>query len=276
MEERPLRRYLPVSLALHVALLAWVSYSHLFEPSKSNRYDPDKVFKIVPVPKSALQKKIVKSDQGIETDVAEKDAYLGEKTRVVQKEMVGKTSEGNFDEPKPKSNPVPKTPKLNPFLSRLGVPLLKPVKPSEQLNQANWSKPSPIDRNPHQEYIKGLKQGEYTALNTKEYTYYSYFARIRRQLDQAWRPLLGKYLKAGYKRGRSIASKAEHVTQTLVTLSDQGEVTRVQVIEASGTRDLDNAAVDAFNEAGPFPNPPSGLVDQSGNIQVRWDFILRT
>ena len=36
------------------------------------------------------------------------------------------------------------------------------------------------------------------------------------------------------------------------------------------------AAVDAFNDAGPFPDPPAGLVDQNGQIQIPWDFILQS
>jgi protein TonB len=48
----------------------------------------------------------------------------------------------------------------------------------------------------------------------------------------------------------------------------------VQVVSDSGVRDLDQAAVEAFQEAAPFPNPPSGIVDSDGTIKIRWDFIL--
>jgi len=39
---------------------------------------------------------------------------------------------------------------------------------------------------------------------------------------------------------------------------------------------LADAAVKAFNQAGPFPNPPQGIIDSSGEIKVPWEFILRT
>jgi protein TonB len=62
----------------------------------------------------------------------------------------------------------------------------------------------------------------------------------------------------------------------LVALDKEGRITKVQIIGASGTRDLDEAATKAFNDAGPFPNPPSGLVDNGGQVLVRWDFVLKT
>ena len=48
----------------------------------------------------------------------------------------------------------------------------------------------------------------------------------------------------------------------------------VQVLNDSGIRDLDDAAVEAFKEAAPFPNPPEGIVESDGTIKIRWDFIL--
>jgi protein TonB len=68
----------------------------------------------------------------------------------------------------------------------------------------------------------------------------------------------------------------EHRTKVLVVLNPSGEITKVQVVSESGTQDLDDAAVSAFNEAGPFPNPPKGIVNTSGLIEIPWEFILRT
>jgi protein TonB len=38
--------------------------------------------------------------------------------------------------------------------------------------------------------------------------------------------------------------------------------------------DLDSAAVEAFRQAAPFPNPPKGMVEADGTIKIRWDFVL--
>ncbi len=79
-----------------------------------------------------------------------------------------------------------------------------------------------------------------------------------------------------YRRGRTPASDREHLTRTLVTLDQRGEIVRIQIIEESGSRDLDDAAIKAFNKAGPFPNPPSGLIEANGLVQIQWQFVLRT
>jgi TonB family protein len=126
------------------------------------------------------------------------------------------------------------------------------------------------------EYIKGLKEGEFSALNTREFVFYSYFQRIRERLDRAWVPILRAHLTKMYKSGRTLASDMDHHTKILVHLTTDGEITRVQVISESGTRDLDDAAVKAFNKAGPFPNPPKGLIGTAKEIKIPWEFILRT
>ena len=38
----------------------------------------------------------------------------------------------------------------------------------------------------------------------------------------------------------------------------------------------DQYSVDAFQKAGPFPNPPKGIVEDDGFVRIRWDFILKT
>lgn len=127
-----------------------------------------------------------------------------------------------------------------------------------------------------QEYVKGFKEGDSTLLNTKEFIFYGYFQRIRERLDYAWNNSLKEHLLKHYRAGRQLASEIDYTTRLLVMLNRVGEIVRVLVLEESGTRTLDDAAVKAFNQAGPFPNPPKGMVDQSGTITVRWDFILKT
>ena len=46
------------------------------------------------------------------------------------------------------------------------------------------------------------------------------------------------------------------------------------MVGQSGVTDLDEAAMEAFKQAAPFPNPPKGIVEKDGRIRIRWDFIL--
>jgi TonB family protein len=113
-------------------------------------------------------------------------------------------------------------------------------------------------------------------LNTREFVFYGYFQRIRERLDHAWEKSLRDHLQKYFYRGRQLASETDYMTQLLVSLDKDGRITKVQIIGNSGTTELDEAATKAFNDAGPFPNPPTGLVDNRGQVLVRWDFVLKT
>ena len=207
------------------------------------------------------EKQIVQSTAGEETEKAAPDAFLGEKNRSVEHESLAKKQ----------MNPL----KLPP-IAHLGVPLFEPKGMHIRKDPADWTRFGESFEQLSENYVKGVNEGEQTALNTKEFVFYGYFKRIRDRLDLAWYPLLRVHLYKLQQKGRFLASDMEHTTRTMVTLNLHGEVVRVRVIEESGLRDLDEAAVSAFNKAGPFPNPPSGLIDANGEIQIRWDFILRT
>lgn len=153
---------------------------------------------------------------------------------------------------------------------------MKKEAPKEYTDERRWANPQFGEALKGGQYIQGVREGEVTALNTKEFVFYSYFERVRKQLDQAWQPLVRQNIQKILKSGRKLASNADHVTRALVTLNQQGQILRIQVLEESGSQDLDQAAVDALNRAGPYPNPPRGLVDIKGEVQIRWDFILKT
>ncbi len=124
------------------------------------------------------------------------------------------------------------------------------------------------------DYIKDLDPGLETLLSTKEFVYYTYYARIRRQLNQHWGPKVKEKVAKLYQQGRTIASNEDKVTKLLITLDQGGKLVKAQIIGDSGVHDLDEAAVEAFRAAAPFPNPPQGIVDPDGKIKIRWDFIL--
>ena len=124
------------------------------------------------------------------------------------------------------------------------------------------------------DYLKDIDQGMQTLLSTREFVYYSFYARIRRQLNQHWTGKVRDKVSKIFKEGRSLASTEDKVTKLLITLNRRGQLVRVQVINDSGVRDLDDAAVESFKEAAPFPNPPQGIIDPDGTIKIRWDFIL--
>ncbi len=303
-----LRSSISLSVTVHVLLL--MAWAVLIGQQAAKTVPPKvtwiEVDPLSPEAKRRLQEKnknrIVESEQGKKTDEADPKAYLGKQTQSVDREMVnqhpsvqsglGKSHTQNRAEENSRSQAKEQSKKSDQKvaknarqarendLSKFGLPILpsltKPSEPKPQQNTGVYADNRVGDGAAPQDYIKGLKEGESTALNTKEYMFYGYFQRIRERLDQAWTGILREQLSKIFRSGRQLASDRDLTTKVLVTMNKGGEIVRVQVLEESGTMDLDDAAVRAFNKAGPFPNPPQGMMDQGGRVEIRWDFVLRT
>lgn len=124
------------------------------------------------------------------------------------------------------------------------------------------------------DHLTDVNKGLQTLLSTREFVYYSYYQRIREKIRQQWEPRIREKVKKVFSSGRTIASSRDRVTQVIIILDESGGLENVQVIGESGVSDLDEAAIDAFRAAEPFPNPPNGIVESDGKIRIRWDFIL--
>lgn len=206
------------------------------------------------------RQQIVRTARGEVAQRPAPQALLGEKTLRVREQTVS-LKKGDAGAPKAAALPRLRDLGLSDF-SRLVD------RPTEAL---------PRDGAPGvAEYVKGVKAGETTALNTQEFVFYSFFERIRSQLDRAWEPILRAELIRIYKQGRRLASDQDHVTRVAVVLDQAGQVVGVEILGESGTRVLDEAAIRAFNRAGPFPNPPKALIGAQGTVSIRWEFILKT
>ncbi|MCM2322888.1 MAG: TonB C-terminal domain-containing protein [Oligoflexia bacterium] len=263
-----------------------VSGPHLVELT------PESLLQALPKSKEAEKKKeiekfrrqIVQTSPGREVKEAVTDAFLGEKNQVVDRQTVGSkmtTVMGKgAQKPRPKVKDVKdltneQSQQNSPVVGNLGIPILQRLREKNEVMRAlqpDWADPGQLP----QDYVRGLQQGEQTALNTREFVFFGYYQRIRDRLDRAWVPILREKLVRHYRSGRQLASDMDYVTKVVVILNLHGEIVRVQLIGESGTRDLDEAAIKAFNRAGPFPNPPRGIVDANGEIQIPWEFILKT
>jgi TonB family protein len=156
------------------------------------------------------------------------------------------------------------------------LPDLKDLSPKFSMTPGPKAPDSQKNGDPSQsdDYLKDVNTGMQTLLSTREFVYYSYYARIKEAIRQHWEPNVREKVKIIYRQGRSIASAKDRVTQVLVTLNDKGELIKVEILTQSGIEQLDNAAVEAFKAASPFPNPPKGMVEPDGTIKIRWDFVL--
>lgn len=161
--------------------------------------------------------------------------------------------------------------KSKPLLKDL-VPSFKPAMPtaeSQELAKGGGEGASATD-----DHLKNVQTGMQTLLSTREFVYFSYYNRIKDKLRQYWEPKIKEKMERIIRQGRTIASQSDRITRIVIILDNKGTLMRVQVVGPSGVSDLDEAAVEAFRAAAPFPNPPKGIEEADGTIKIRWDFIL--
>ncbi|MBI4509044.1 MAG: TonB family protein [Deltaproteobacteria bacterium] len=122
------------------------------------------------------------------------------------------------------------------------------------------------------DYLKDVDEGEETLLNTKRWKYSSFFNRVKRAVAQSWRPD-DEYRKRD-PSGQIYGGKNRY-TVLKVSLRPDGSIRDLLVERPCGVDFLDDAAIDAFRDAEPFPNPPLGLVDKDSNlITFRFGFFF--
>lgn len=120
------------------------------------------------------------------------------------------------------------------------------------------------------DHLEEIENGDETALNSKRWVYASFFNRLKRQVAQNWDPqsVWRRIDPEGNKHGYKT-----RVTEVRVTLGAKGELDKIVVTSPSGVGELDEEALRAFHIAGPFPNPPDGLI-KDGKIVFAFSFYF--
>jgi TonB family protein len=125
------------------------------------------------------------------------------------------------------------------------------------------------------DFVEEIPLGDFTQLNTIEYKYYGFYHRIKQKLEQFWGLSIKEKVSKIYKAGRRLPAGVNHMTSLIIKINRQGKITNVSVKGSSGFKELDEAAVESFNKAGPFPNPPSGMV-KNGSATIEWGFVVKS
>lgn len=114
-----------------------------------------------------------------------------------------------------------------------------------------------------------VRIGDFTALNTDRFTYYTFYARVEEQIRHRW----VRYVKAALYGGGDIPQgRNDFLTHLEIVLSRQGEFIRAIIHQESGSKDLDAAPVLAFREARMIPNPPREMLKADGTIRLLYSF----
>ncbi len=123
------------------------------------------------------------------------------------------------------------------------------------------------------DYLKDIVVGSQTLLNTEEYKFYSFYARVREALSAQWSFRVKQELTQIYASGAKLMGN-EKITKVEVRLSSRGDLVQARILSSSGYIELDRAASDAFKAAAPFPHPPKDMVDHRNEVSIKWDFVV--
>lgn len=303
--------FLALSLAVHTPIL-WVKFGMGELAQKlSKEVDHEKIIKLVLQNKRVVEsKQIVNNEKRGEELEPEKARFLSEHNQKVEKEMTQKEvgtfkvagaglengSDSAAAAQKQQATPSAAkkkvltktktaTKKQSEKLTFADLALDTPPSPevvqqrSAQINKApkgikkGQKGKSGLGRN--NDYIEDVPLGDMTALNAVEYKYFGFYHRIRQQLEQHWGTSLKEQVENLYRMGRKIASGQDKITSLRITIDHKGRIMDVHVQGSSGVSELDKAAIEAFNRAGPFPNPPTGML-QGGMAEIEWGFVVKS
>ena len=242
----------------------------------------------------STKKQIVQSEDSAVNEKPETEAFLSDKDRTFERQTVAKqiatfnkAAKGNAavteQAVQAKTSPRKKAPalkdlKLSDFGMASGEPLPKEVvrapASASQKGMENGD-PTASGLSATNDYVQEIAMGDFTQLNTVEYKFYGFFHRIRQKLEQFWGKSIHEKSLALFKSGRRMPANQDLVTSLQVTLNEKGEIIGVKILGASGVKELDDAAVESFNEAGPFPNPPKDLL-VNGKAVIEWGFVVKS
>lgn len=122
------------------------------------------------------------------------------------------------------------------------------------------------------DYLPHVKEeGDTNVLNTVPYRYVGFFERVKNRVRIHWDP--NRPYRLRDPSGELYGHK-DRLTVLRVVLDADGNVIDTHIATKSGLRFLDEEAVRAFWAAGPFLNPPKGLVKEDGKIRFDFGFAF--
>jgi protein TonB len=222
-----------------------------------------------------LNNQIVYSDES-ENDKAQDDAFLSDKNRSFERQTKAKIVDSFNKGASSSKGPVQKKKKLG--LSDLGKavnsdPFKAAAKDySESKNGDKQNLNHKVSST--SDYIKDIPHGDLTNLNTVEYKYFGFYHRIRQKLEQFWGRSLKKKNEEMAEQGRVLPQSSEFMSVLKVILDRDGNIISVILSTTSGIKELDDAAIESFHEAAPFPNPPKDLIE-NGRLTLEWGFVVK-
>ena len=122
------------------------------------------------------------------------------------------------------------------------------------------------------EYIPNVREGEFTSLNTDQFLYYTFFARVNEQVRSRWVNAMAEYSSSLSASDLSKLALVPRITVVEVLLQSDGYLKNILINKESGSKGLDQTAILAFSKSAPFLNPPSEMIKEDGLIHLIYSF----
>lgn len=274
-----------LSLTVHalIGALLWGLYSQEPKPQASTVItvmpvaEPSRQDPLKPDVSWAMDRQVVSNDPELpEKKTPPETRLLSDKDTWVEKQQKAKQT-GVFRNVK--SKPTALWQKLAP-----GWSFQKPndfnqnTPPNENGNSGDYRLGASGDRDPSSvsatlDYLPDVPEGWMTQLNTRSWAYASFYNRIKQQLGPIWISQV-EALTHHPEVQVFMATRGRYVTRTILTIDARGYVHKISIIGSEAFAPLDKAVLQAVELAQPFRNPPRELMDDSGYIRIRWDFIV--
>ena len=238
------------------------------------------------------KKQIVQSEDSASNEKPKDSAFLSDKDRTFDRQTIAKrvdtfqkTALGDSTKTQ-KAHKAPEAkaetstqPRKDIKLSDLGMGMADPIRevtraPASE-SKAGMKSGDALSNgfSATNDYVQEVALGDFTHMNTVEYKFYGFYHRIRQKLEQFWGKSIAEKANNIFRSGRRLASE-DYITSLRITLNAKGEIVGVKILGASGVKELDDAAIESFNKAGPFPNPPQDLL-VNGQAVIEWGFVVK-
>jgi TonB family protein len=118
-------------------------------------------------------------------------------------------------------------------------------------------------------FLPGVRVGNQSELGTRAHPFAAYLASVHRQIHRMWGD--GFLADLDRKTSKDVYDRSL-VTALELCIREDGTLERVMIARPSGRLEFDAAAIDAVQNAAPFPTPPGSIKSKDGNVYVTWLF----
>jgi TonB family protein len=265
-------RTLTISLIIHLLLFIW-----FFDQSKPHYFEMDTsdIIEVVINPEDAKQVTMFTEAPELEVTDMQKTPFLSKQWQRVPEETIARKN-GKTENRSPRTQ------------VEIGKKQAQEQKAEKTGDIQNMVKPKAVDMSKlgglytnsgestnGERLFKNINIGDFNAINTDEYTYYSFHERINDRIRIRWVNRIEETLSEFKRRGVIQAlKKGESTTMIEVRLDKNGNYVNSVLMKSSGIRSWDEAAILAFQNGAPFLNPPVEMVDKDGSIRLQYRFSV--